>query len=141
MISAGRNIVARRWLTVVAMLGVLVHAYALVRHNASMLTRSLAPGTAASQTIEDARQQWTAAGLPAAAFLLCLSGDPLSPASNRSGTDCPLCHGAPAAAVPPPQIALVALPEQSTAVAVPRDERTDRHLVIRPPARGPPALA
>lgn len=133
---------ARKWLSFVAMVGVLVHAYALVRHNGSMLAHALAPASTTTQSVEDARRTWAASGLPAAAFQLCLSGDPSTPGSGGAAAgDCPLCNGTPAAAVPPPLVAVIALPAQSTAIAIPRDERSDRHLVIRPPARGPPALA
>lgn len=142
MVFGGSNVVARKWLSFVAMVGVLVHAYALARHNASMLARSAAPIAIAAQSVTVARTAWTAAGLPVDAFQLCLAAEPSAPGSGGGTTsDCPLCNGTPVAAVPPPLVTVAAVPPQSTAVALPRDERSDRHIVIRPPARGPPARA
>src|SRR5262245_61076960 len=124
----------RRWTTFVAMLSVLLHATALVRHHGVMLGVHL-------------EYQALVAGLTA----IC-HGDPDAAASSPAGLptvpnpsdaqrDCPICSSqAPAFAVAAPQSleAPVRLAAKADWSEPARLLRTLPHPVC-PPARGPPA--
>jgi hypothetical protein len=131
----------RRFLAVIALLGVLVHAAAIARHNAIMLAGSL---DAAGKSTALA-----AVGISVndAAGLICRPADAPEDGSGAPGgpgksSFCPICLGtAPAHAVlashdiAPAQLSFV--PVERVAF---RDMRAGQLKLYRPPARGPPLL-
>lgn len=133
----------RRWISCVVMLGVLLHAYALVRHNTVMLTAHLSHSALLSdlgilcQPSMAMREQST--GMTGAASSE-LSHVP-RPADAQH--DCPICSGLAAlAALPVPDAEphyLVFDPpalRPTTQAAPVVQSRT-----LSPPVRGPPSLA
>ena len=120
----------RRWISVVAAVGMLAHAAALERHKTAML------GAGAVQTSK----------LAADLARICHGGDnaglavdrPPSPADSQ--VNCPICAGLgpPFIDVAAQKTALAHLltPAPATPVA---ERREGLRLALRPPVRGPPA--
>lgn len=124
----------RRWIGILAVMGVLLHSAALVRHHGMMLPAgSLEPAVAA---------------LEADLATIChfsLDGTGSSGKTSQpvAGKNCPLCSGlASLFALPPPLQWL--LPEPAVAsfdYQLWLDQRVAQLKRIRPPGRGPPLLA
>jgi hypothetical protein len=125
----------RRWISIVAMMGVLLHAGLLVRHSLAMA---------------DAARQYHAILADLASLCRAGQGDDAVPASHlpqlpqpADGAGCPICSGLVSAfAILGPQPAALPRPNAtaielfSVAVAAAEPLRT-----AHPPARGPPARA
>lgn len=127
---------SRKWISVLALLGVLLHAGAIVRHIAAMTGanlqyQSLLAGL--SQLCHSA----TSGKVLAAAEL------PFVPKPTDAQNGCPICSGlSPAVALAAPELE-VAFVSAPVAIAFhPDAPRTPAsgHAVC-PPARGPPATA
>ncbi len=122
----------RRWISIVAMMGVLLHAGLLVRHGLAMT---------------DATQAYHAILADLATLCRAIPGNEPIPASDLPSLpqpsdpmSCPICAGLVAAfAIPAPQPAALPVPAAaatqrfSIAVAAVRPMRA-----AHPPARGPP---
>lgn len=126
----------RRWIGMLAVLGVLLHAGALVRHNATMLGATLQ----ANALLADLAVICHGTGTQDLAKTASLPDAP--PADPQSS--CPLCSGlTPAFALASPlptQIATIRV--ASPAVYMALDARVAADVRTGPPpARGPPALA
>lgn len=121
----------RRWVGIVAVVGLLLHAAAVVRHHALMLANSLDPAVAALST--DLEQ-------------IChFNGDATERGHDKrpsASGNCPICTGIAAAfALPPP----AEWQQREPIVVVERyqirpDQRVDQLKRIRPPGRGPPEV-
>lgn len=126
---------SRRWISILAVLGVLLHAGAIVRHNAAMAAASL-------------QYQALVAGLSqichsTGSGTLDASEVPYVPRPSDAQNGCPICSGlgqvvalsAPACSVIPlTQAEPAFLPANAQCLA-------DSGHAVCPPARGPPALA
>lgn len=127
---------ARRWISVLAALGVLLHAGAIVRHNAIMTGAALQ-----YQALLIGLTQHCHGGAAGGALV---SGDlPYLPRPSDADHGCPICSGlAQAVALigPEPVVDFRQVP----AAIVQAGETSGRlglgHAVC-PPARGPPAVA
>lgn len=131
----------RRWIGLLAIVGVLLHAAALARHNAIML--ATAAGNGMSQA--------AAADLTLDLAVLCHApgiGDPAASLPAKDGSTgsqtCPICAGTVSAfalaALELPSIAGPQLPADLAALP-PQDQRRTVQRRIRPPSRGPPLSA
>ena len=125
----------RRLISLVVLLGVLVHAHALVRHNSVMLNAHLQRATLIADLLVICH--------PSGTGTIDTASLPDVPRPTDVENNCPLCSGlGPAIALPPPDLAPYyvafhpARPVPPTAVRVPEYLRT-----FFPPARGPPRLA
>lgn len=124
----------QRWISILALIGVLLHAGALVRHNAVMTGAALQYGTLLAdlaQLCHGGTTDTTSADLP------------YVPRPSDAQNGCPLCSGlAPVVALAAPELAVIVRQHASAAVFYP-DTRTapERSRAVHPPARGPPALA
>lgn len=123
----------RRWIGILAVVGVLAHAAAVVRHHGSMLGDVLNPAVAA---------------LAADLSTICHfdpedAGIGTTSPSHNGAKHCPLCSGlASAFALPPPSGWQIPEPPAAAGVYLVRpDQRVEQLKRIRPPGRGPPALA
>jgi hypothetical protein len=123
------------WVSALAILGVLLHAGALVRHNARMLDAALDYTTLASGLAQFCHGGASASPVP--------SELPFLPKPSDAQNACPICSGlgfAFALAGPEPDLLRSALqmaaPFLDVAVCFPVARR-----VLCPPARGPPLLA
>lgn len=127
---------SRRWIALVALLGVLLHAGAIVRHHGVMLGATLQYHTLVTELAQICHSAGTTAEAPSADL-------PAIPKPSDAQSGCPICSGlgsAVALATPeftgivlsPPMLAVF----QADPIAVPQLPHA-----IHPPARGPPALA
>ena len=123
----------RRWISFVALLGVLLHAGLLVRHNAVMLNAKLLHSEIAATLGVICHTDGTTARLP-------VSQIPDVPAQSEGLGDCPICAGlASVAAIVPSLVADITAPDFSSArVAVVGEAIALRLAAVRPPTRGPP---
>jgi hypothetical protein len=124
----------RRLVILLALVGVLVHAHLVVRHNTTMVAA-----------------QGQMAGLLADLGVICHGGgtsrlaateQPGLPQPASTEGDCPLCSGLAIAAVVLPEIVTARHVPDSTAarVAVVGREISVRLAAVRPPSCGPPTL-
>jgi hypothetical protein len=122
----------RRWIGILGVLSLVLHASAVLRHHAVMLADALVPAVTA---------------LSADLSAIC-HFDPDDASSSKAhpagaGKRCPICSGmASAFALPPPFGSLV--PERVAVggrYVIWLDQRVEQLKRIRPPGRGPPALA
>ncbi len=125
----------RRLISFVVLLGVLLHAHAIVRHNGVMLDAHLQRATLIADLLVICHPSGTG-NIDAASL-------PDVPRPTDVENNCPLCSAlGPAIALPPPDLApyyvafLPAQPDLPPAVRAPEYLRT-----FIPPARGPPVLA
>jgi hypothetical protein len=125
----------RRWISIVALLGVLLHASVLVRHNAVMLGALLLHDT----LVSDLRQMCHGGR--------AVTGDdgalPSVPRPSDAQNGCPICSGlasafAIAAPVPAPLTRPIGRPIQGQISVA---GLVGPILPLIPPARGPPSLA
>ena len=137
----------RRCTGVIAILGVLLHALAIVRHHAVTL-----PGL---WSAEDALQSDRV--LAFGALPIC-RGNPAalargsdatgdsparSPSKSKQGSPCPVCSGGLSGYALASSATTVALLPDTGAIGLPAppDHERDAARGVRPPARGPPAPA
>ncbi len=130
----------RRWLGLLAVLGVLLHAGAVVRHNAVVLAAAsrATSGVAADRALAaDLRLICGAAAHMAEAML---------PGGNGPAGDpekCPICAGlASAHALAAVEQPTLAVPYGDHAITIATDDqRVSIQRRYRPPSRAPPTLA
>ena len=126
---------SRKWISVLAVLGVLLHAGVLVRHNAAMAGAALEYQTLLAGLSQICHGGGTGTVDP--------SELPYVPPPNDAQNGCPICSGvasAVALAAPPIDVALVLAPAASDfSVEIHRPPAAAHHL--HPPARGPPQAA
>ena len=127
---------SRRWISVLALLGVLLHAGAIVRHNAAMTGANLqyqALVTGLSQLCHSV----TSGKVLAAAEL------PFVPKPTDAQNGCPICSGlSPAVALAAPELEVAFVPAPVAIAFHPDAQRTSASAhAVCPPARGPPAAA
>jgi|SRR6185436_3889146 len=126
----------RRWISIFAMLGVLLHAGALVRHHGVMLGALLQYDALVSDLAA-----FCHGGADSASHS---PGDlPSIPKPSDAKNGCPICSGhSPAFAVVAPALLELRVPTPAAACwhCLASSATTHNHAVC-PPARGPPALA
>jgi hypothetical protein len=125
----------RRFVSFVVLLGVMLHAHAIVRHNSVMLDAHFHRTTLITDLLSICHPSGT--GTVDAASL------PDVPRPTDAQNDCPLCSGlAPAVALPPPDLVpcyVAFRPAQPSPLPVIRGTELLRTFI--PPARGPPRTA
>lgn len=124
---------ARKWLSLLALAGVLVHAAALVRHHIVMLGAASQTPAVAALLADLSTGNFICHGNPAPA-----DGEPQD-LPSQANLLCPLCTGfAPLAALDAPE--QVSLPCRLTAalMVAQADVATPPEQTIRPHSRGPP---
>jgi len=131
----------RRFLAVIALLGVLMHAVAIPRHNAMMLARALEVAG------ESAALAAVGISVSDTSGLICRAAEGPedgrgAPGSPGDASFCPICLGtAPVHAVLASHdiapLPLSFAPVEHVAFS---DMRAGRLKLYRPPARGPPLL-
>ena len=127
---------SRKWISVLALLGVLLHAGAIVHHNAAMTGASLqyqALITGLAQLCH----------VTATADVVAASELPSVPRPSDAQNGCPICSGLSSAiALPAPEPAAIFVPAPVGIVFYSHKHGVPEpgHAVC-PPARGPPAVA
>ena len=125
----------RQWISILAVFGVLLHAGAIVRHNAAMADASFQ-----HQALVDSLTQICHGAGPGSVNPADL---PYVPPPNDTQNGCPICSGlgSPVALCSPPAVAALVL-APATETFSPHAHRvpTAAHAVC-PPARGPPLVA
>lgn len=125
----------RRLMSFVVLLGVLVHAHAIVRHNGVMIDAHLQRASLIKDLILICHPSGT--GTVDAASL------PDIPLPTDAENNCPICSGlGPAVALPPPSLVpsyVAFLPAQP--IPLPAIHGTEQLRTFIPPARGPPLFA
>jgi len=118
-----------RWAGLVALLGVLLHAGLLVRHNSSVLAAALQLDPAFGVICGGASPPDTQGDTPDA------------PAPSKSGSKCPICMGAaPGIAVLAADAPVCQAPALTASrLAVTVETVTPRLTAVLPPSRAPPA--
>lgn len=132
----------RRVVGVLALLGVLLHAAALVRHNSFALARLLSPQPTTSAA-DIALASLAAAGLTDGTICHVEGGDPAPSSGQQSPShDCPICGGlVSAVALTPSVLPLLPVQHVRAVMARPEDRRATALRFARPQARGPPVRA
>lgn len=134
----------RATITVLALLGVLVHALAVVRHSTVVM---LAAATVAEITATGPAADSLEAAPICHASQNGASQDganaPSGPMPSGSKLSCPICLGLASAVALAPAAVLLPRPvcERPLDRFAVDDERVRVHERIRPPSRGPPSLA
>lgn len=126
----------RKWISILALLGVLLHAGAIVRHNAVMAGATWQYHALLTDLLQICHGD--ANGGPLAASEL-----PFVPKPSDAQNGCPLCSGlGTAVALPAPEFVVALRPAGTHVVAYPDEQAAAKpgHAVC-PPARGPPAFA
>jgi len=127
---------SRKWISVLALLGVLLHAGAIARHNAAMTGATLQYHALLTDLAQLCHGSTTGDALAAAEL-------PYVPRPSDAQNGCPICSGLSAAvALPAPEPAGVIVPAPA-AIAFYVDTHCvpDSGHAVCPPARGPPAAA
>ena len=126
---------SRRWVSILAVLGVLLHAGAIVRHNAAMASASLQYQALVAGLGQICHGTGTGA-LDAAEL-------PYVPRPSDAQNGCPICSGlSPAVSLDaPPAVAVPVL--VSAVISFHRQSNVAQGsgYAVCPPARGPPAVA
>jgi hypothetical protein len=128
---------SRSWVSILAVLGVLLHAGAIVRHNAAMAAASLQYQALVAGLSQICHGAGTGSGTLDASEL------PYVPRPNDAQNGCPICSGlspAVALAAPSAVVALV-LPSASISFHPQSDIVQGSGHAVCPPARGPPTTA
>lgn len=124
----------RRLISFAVLLGVLMHAHAIVRHNGVMLDAHLQRASLIADLVLICHPSGTGTMDPASL--------PDVPRPTDAQNDCPICSGfAHAVALPPPVFVpyyLVFQPAQP--LPLPAIRRVELARAIIPPARGPPSI-
>lgn len=125
----------RRWTALVAMIGVLLHAGLIVRHNAFVLSAKLEHGALVAALGVICHGNGGTTELPAGEI-------PSLPQPEQDRGSCPLCAGlAPLAAVLSVTSLVCHVPDAaSSRMAIVGEIIRQRLAAVRPPSRGPPAL-
>jgi hypothetical protein len=127
---------SRKWIGILALLGVLLHAGAIVRHNATMTGATFQYQALLTGLAQICHGSGTGGAIDA-------SDLPYVPRPSDAQNGCPICSGlSPALALATPQSETVAAPAPAAV-----EFYVDTHCVpdsghaVCPPARGPPAVA
>lgn len=130
----------RRWIAVLTLLGVLAHAAALVRHNASVLGMALAQigGGVGVEFAKDLAVICSARDAAGAA--IAANGSKPVPADKQ---ECPICMGlASVFALPAVDLPATQLPQPAFIAEIAgQDQRVTVQRRLRPPGRAPPTVA
>lgn len=123
----------RRLISLVAMLGVLLHAGLIVRHSTIMLSAKLLHNDLVSALGVICHSDGTIKEVPASEL-------PAVPAPSDTQSDCPICMGMIAAAAVLPSTTAMRHPADraSERVAVVGEAIAPRLAATWPPPRGPP---
>lgn len=127
---------SRKWISVLALLGVLLHAGAIVRHNAAMTGVTLQYQALLTDLIQICHGG-------AGGDTLATAELPFVPKPTDAQNGCPICSGlGPVVALLAAQPAVVAV-DLPTAIAFHPETHCvpDSGYAVCPPARGPPAVA
>lgn len=127
---------SRKWISVLALLGVLLHAGAIARHNAAMTGATLQYQALLTDLAQLCHGS-TAGDVLARAEL------PYVPKPTDAQNGCPICSGlSPAVALAAPELEVAFVPAP-VMIAFHPDARCtpDSGHPVCPPARGPPAAA
>ena len=127
---------SRKWISVLALLGVLLHAGALVRHNAAMTGATFQYQALLTGLAQLCHGSATGDVLAAAEL-------PYLPRPSDAQNGCPICSGlSAAAALPAPEpTSIFVPPPPAVAFYVDTHCVPDSGHAVCPPARGPPAVA
>lgn len=126
---------SRRWIGIVALLGVLLHAGALVCHHATMLGATLQHQALLADLAQICHGAGTTASEPAPDL-------PAIPKPTDAQNGCPLCSGLGFAfALAAPVLAAIVLPAAAPVFQVRVAAVPSVRPAVHPPVRGPPALA
>jgi hypothetical protein len=127
---------ARKWIAVVAVLSVLVHAGALVRHGAAMTGATFQHQALVDGLAQLCRGGGTGETQPA-------PGLPYVPGPPDAQNGCPVCSGlSPAFALASPDgAALRILPPETVPLRADGDRAVAPRRAVRPLPRAPPAAA
>lgn len=128
---------SRRLISFVALLGVLLHAGALVRHSTTMLGALLQHQALVTDLAQICHSAGTTTTVADAEL-------PIVPKPTDAQYGCPLCSGMGAAfALVAPTLAAIMLPPPAAPPALHADATSipESPRAVHPPARGPPALA
>jgi hypothetical protein len=139
---------SRQWISVLAVLGMLLHAAVTVRHHSMMIGVTLASGAAAIEQQIDGEAKSALAMVFGSGAVICHSDSKSSPRGHgdqesggqKSGPVCQLCLTAAAAqaVVPLDQAIDVAISTLSTGFFANSDQRVETIRKLRPPSRAPP---
>jgi hypothetical protein len=127
---------SRKWISILALIGVLLHAGAIVRHNAAMTGANLQYQTLLNGLSQICHSATSGKDLAAAEL-------PFVPKPTDAQNGCPICSGlSSAVALTAPEPAAVFDPTP-VAIAFRFDTNgvPDAGHPVCPPARGPPAFA
>ena len=127
---------ARKWISIFALFGVLLHAGAIVRHNAAMTGATFQYHALVTGLAEICHGSGAAGAVP--------SGDlPYVPRPSDAQSGCPICSGlATAVAAVAPALTSVPVTAPVKVVFYPTGHFVSEHgRAVHPPARGPPAVA
>ena len=122
----------RKWLSALALVGVLMHAAVVVRHHGQMLSMQMAAADQAASVLGEL-------SATDAANVLCKASQHKS--GEKSG-NCPCCLGASGDTALLPALAAVNFLQADRRIGqiVERDQRVDVIRKLRPPSRAPPVL-
>lgn len=125
----------RRWIALVALVGVFLHAGLVVRHNAMVLSAKLEHSALVGALGMICHGNGSLAALPA-------SEQPAMPEPEQDRGSCPMCAGlAPAVAVLSENPLAIHVPDAAfSRMAVVGEIIRLRLADVRPPTRGPPAV-
>lgn len=127
---------ARKWISLFALFGVLLHAGAIVRHNAAMTGATFQYQALVTGLAEICHGSGAANAIP--------PGDlPYVPRPSDAQSGCPICSGlATAVAVVAPALRWAPVTTPVKIVFHPSSHFVPEHgRAVHPPARGPPAVA
>ena len=124
----------RRSIAIWAILGVLLHAGLIVRHNAMALSAHLLQQDLITSIASICNSSGTAVASDDVAYI---------PSPNGGSSDCPICSGMMGASGLLPEAAkvMIAFDRPSHLIAVISDRIAPRLIGAWPPSRGPPAIA
>ncbi len=122
---------SRRWVSWIAIAGMLLHAATIARHNVILFKQTALAQVAAS----------TEVFAPGA---LCHGGGPVQKSPAGAPKPCPICLGlASAHGLPASEVPVLRVPQTVIALAfIPGDRQPAQPAGVRfPPNRGPPSIA
>ena len=134
----------RWWISLLAVIGVLLHAGLLARHNGSVLAAQRAQAELATSLTVSLSVICHGGGGTAQLPQADISRLPDAPLNAPSNTgDCPLCMGLGviAAVLPTPHVMLGQTDKASIVLALVGQAIHYRRAMVCPPPRGPPVLA
>lgn len=140
VLNVGRGVLMpRRWISILALVGMLLHSAFAVRHHDMMTSMQIAAADRASSVLGELTRT-------EAAGVLCKTPRAESVAGHPDGSrapHCPCCITASAdtAVLVDGQLAAIVLPAVKASHVAERDQRFDVIRKLRPPSRAPPTTA